>query len=190
LSAFLVGREVGAKRMAPRGRGTLLFTGATASVRGASGFSAFSGAMHAKRALAQSLARELGPLGVHVAHVVVDGAIDTPWIRSNFPDRAAAAHEVSERRTTCARANSVERTLKMLLGMGYIGDFKTTTSALKLPKPPPSAGGGNLKHFVRVAQVGGLLRPESMAENYLHLHKQPRDAWTHELDLRPHCEKW
>ena len=47
-----------------------------------------------------------------------------------------------------------------------------------------------MKLFVRVAQVGGLLRPESVAENYLHLHNQPRDAWTHELDLRPYCEKW
>ena len=72
-SAFLVGRE-GSKPMAQRGRGTLIFTGATASVRGASHFSAFSAGMAGKRALSQSLASELGPKGVHVAHVVVDGA--------------------------------------------------------------------------------------------------------------------
>ena len=85
---FLMGREV-AKAMVPRGQGTILFTGATASVRGSVGFAAFSGAKHALRALAQSMARELGPQGVHVAHVVIDGAIDTEFIRSNFPERAA-----------------------------------------------------------------------------------------------------
>src|SRR4029453_8436918 len=85
---FLMGREV-AKAMVPRGRGTILFTGATASVRGSAGFSAFSGAKHALRALAQSMARELGPQGIHVAHVVIDGAIDTEFIRTNFPQRAA-----------------------------------------------------------------------------------------------------
>jgi NAD(P)-dependent dehydrogenase (short-subunit alcohol dehydrogenase family) len=87
-AGFLMGREV-AKAMVPRGRGTILFTGATSSVRGSSGFSAFSGAKHALRALAQSMARELGPQGIHVAHVVIDGAIDTEFIRSNFPARAA-----------------------------------------------------------------------------------------------------
>jgi NAD(P)-dependent dehydrogenase (short-subunit alcohol dehydrogenase family) len=87
-AGFLMGREV-AKAMVPRGRGTILFTGATASVRGSVGFAAFSGAKHALRALAQSMARELGPQGVHVAHVVIDGAIDTEFIRSNFPERAA-----------------------------------------------------------------------------------------------------
>src|SRR3990167_2455099 len=66
-----------------------LFTGATAGIRGRDGFSAFAGAKHALRALAQSMARELGPQGIHVAHVVIDGAIDTEFIRSNFPDRAA-----------------------------------------------------------------------------------------------------
>jgi NAD(P)-dependent dehydrogenase (short-subunit alcohol dehydrogenase family) len=85
---FLMGREV-AKVMVPRGRGTILFTGATASVRGSAGFAAFSGAKHALRALAQSMARELGPQGIHVAHVVIDGAIDTEFIRTNFPARAA-----------------------------------------------------------------------------------------------------
>jgi NAD(P)-dependent dehydrogenase (short-subunit alcohol dehydrogenase family) len=86
LAGFLVGREA-AKAMVPRGRGTILFTGATASLRGGKGFAAFAGAKHALRALAQSMARELGPEGIHVAHVVIDGAIDTPFIRDNFPER-------------------------------------------------------------------------------------------------------
>jgi len=86
LAGFLVGREA-AKVMVPRKRGTILFTGATASLRGGKGFAAFAGAKHALRALAQSLARELGPEGIHVAHVVIDGAIDTPFIRDNFPER-------------------------------------------------------------------------------------------------------
>jgi len=84
---FLTGREA-ARRMLPRGRGTILFTGATASMRGGSGFAAFAGAKHALRALAQSMARELGPKGIHVAHSIIDGAIDTAWIHENFP-RAA-----------------------------------------------------------------------------------------------------
>ena len=88
LAGFLTGREV-AKAMLPRGRGTILFTGATASVRGSSGFSAFAGAKHALRALAQSMARELGPQGIHVAHVIIDGAIDTHFIAENFPERYA-----------------------------------------------------------------------------------------------------
>jgi NAD(P)-dependent dehydrogenase (short-subunit alcohol dehydrogenase family) len=87
-AGFLMGREV-AKFMVPRGRGTIFFTGATASLRGSIGFSAFAGAKHALRALAQSMARELGPLGIHVAHPIIDGAIDTEFIRSNFPDRYA-----------------------------------------------------------------------------------------------------
>ncbi|WP_343578095.1 SDR family oxidoreductase [Pseudomonas sp.] len=85
-SGFLTGREV-AKRMVKRQRGTILFTGATAGLRGASGFAAFAGAKHGIRALAQSMARELGPMGLHVAHVVVDGAIDTEFIRETFPER-------------------------------------------------------------------------------------------------------
>jgi NAD(P)-dependent dehydrogenase (short-subunit alcohol dehydrogenase family) len=126
---FLVGREA-ARRMLPRGRGTILFTGATASLRGGAGFAAFAGAKHALRALAQSMARELGPQGIHVAHVVVDGAIDTAFIRDNFPERyALKAHD-------------------------------------------------------------GILQPDDIAENYWQLHRQPRSAWTFELDLRPWCEKW
>lgn len=87
-SGFLTGREV-AKRMVKRNHGSLLFTGATAGLRGAAGFAAFAGAKHGIRALAQSMARELGPLGLHVAHVVVDGAIDTDFIRDNFPEKYA-----------------------------------------------------------------------------------------------------
>ena len=129
LAGFLVGREV-AKAMLPRGRGTILFTGATASLRGSAGFSAFAGAKHALRALAQSMARELGPKGIHVAHVVVDGAIDTAFIAENFPERYALKAD------------------------------------------------------------DGILDPEAIAENYWHLHRQPRSAWTHELDLRPWMETW
>ncbi|MBB4862858.1 NAD(P)-dependent dehydrogenase (short-subunit alcohol dehydrogenase family) [Pseudomonas nitritireducens] len=87
-SGFLTGREV-ARRMVKRQRGTILFTGATAGLRGASGFAAFAGAKHGIRALAQSMARELGPMGLHVGHVVVDGAIDTEFIRENFPQKYA-----------------------------------------------------------------------------------------------------
>ncbi|HRD75403.1 MAG TPA: SDR family oxidoreductase [Hyphomicrobiaceae bacterium] len=82
---FLVGREA-AKVMVPRGRGTILFTGATASVRGGVGFSAFSGGKHALRALAQSMSRELGPEGIHVGHVVIDGGIDTAFTRERRGD--------------------------------------------------------------------------------------------------------
>ncbi len=128
-SGFLVGREA-ARCMVPRGRGTLIFTGASASLRGRAGFAAFASAKHALRALAQSIARELGPEGIHVAHVVIDGAIDTPWIRDNFPERAA------------------------------------------------------------LKDRAGILDPEHIAENYWMLHCQPRDAWTHELDLRPWIETW
>ncbi len=126
---FLYGREV-AKRMVTRQRGTILFTGATASTRGAAGFSAFSGAKMALRALAQSMARELGPQGIHVAHTIIDGAIDTEFIRTLFPQ----------------------------------------TYALK--------------------EKDGILNPEHIAENYWTLHCQPRDAWTHEMDLRPWMEQF
>jgi NAD(P)-dependent dehydrogenase (short-subunit alcohol dehydrogenase family) len=128
-AGFLTGREA-ARRMEPRGRGTILFTGATASVRGREGFSAFSGAKHALRALAQSMARELGPKGIHVAHTLIDGPIDTQWIAENFPES-----------------------------------------------------------YARKAQ-GGILDPDHIADNYWHLHSQPRDSWTHELDLRPWSESW
>lgn len=128
-AGFLTGREA-ARRMGPRGRGTILFTGATASLRGGKGYAAFAGAKFALRALAQSMARELGPQGIHVAHAVIDGAIDTAWIRENFPEAAA-----------------------------------------------------------RDAQ-GGILKPDDIAETYWQIHRQPRTAWTHEIDLRPWTETW
>ena len=84
-AGFLVGREA-ARRMVPRHRGSVLFTGATASIRGGPGFSAFASAKHGLRAVAQSMARELAPEGIHVAHVIVDGAIDGPFIRETFGD--------------------------------------------------------------------------------------------------------
>jgi len=126
---FLMGRET-AKVMLPRGRGTIIFTGATASLRGREGFAAFAGAKHALRALAQSMARELWPQGIHVAHPVIDGAIDTEFIRSNFPERYAQK------------------------------------------------------------QNQGILNPDHIAEAYWQIHQQPRDAWTHETDLRPWTEAW
>ncbi len=133
LGGFLVGREV-AKRMVARAdglpRGSIMFTGATASLRGSAKFAAFAGAKHALRALAQSMARELGPRGIHVAHVVVDGAIDTAFIRDNFPERYAMKAQ------------------------------------------------------------DGIVNPEHIADSYWMLHQQPRDAWTHELDLRPWSEKF
>lgn len=128
-AGFLTGREA-ARYMTPRGQGTIIFTGATASMRGGKGFAAFSGAKFALRALAQAMARELGPKGIHVAHSVIDGAIDTAWIRENFPDRAALDEE------------------------------------------------------------GGILKPDDIAETYWQIHRQPRTAWTHEIDLRPWIESW
>ena len=126
---FLAGREA-ANVMVPRGRGTILFTGATASVRGRDGFAAFAAAKHGLRAVAQSLARELGPQGIHVAHVVIDGAVDGVFTRENRTD--------------------VEGLLA--------GDE--------------------------------ILKPEDIAAAYVNLHKQPRSAWTHEIDLRPWRESW
>jgi NAD(P)-dependent dehydrogenase (short-subunit alcohol dehydrogenase family) len=90
LAGFLVGREA-ARVMLPRARGSILFTGATASLRGGAGFAAFAGGKAALRALAQSMARELGPQGLHVAHVVIDGLIDTAFAREHFAQRVAAA---------------------------------------------------------------------------------------------------
>ena len=118
-------------RMMERGRGTFIFTGATASLRGGAGFSAFSSAKGGLRNLAQSCAREAGPQGVHVAHAVIDGAIQGKFIKG-------------------------------LLGEGY-------TSAV---------------------EAGRILDPDHIAAEYVRLHKQPRDAWTFELDLRPYGETW
>jgi NAD(P)-dependent dehydrogenase (short-subunit alcohol dehydrogenase family) len=89
MAGFLVGREA-ARALLPRGRGTILFTGATASLRGGVGFSAFAGGKAALRALAQSMAREFGPQGLHIAHIVVDGVIDSERVRITQPERVAA----------------------------------------------------------------------------------------------------
>lgn len=89
LAGFLVGREV-AKKMLPRNEGTILFTGASASLRGGRGFAAFAGGKHALRALAQSMSRELGPQGIHVGHVVVDGLIRNEATAEFLPDLYAS----------------------------------------------------------------------------------------------------
>jgi len=130
---FLAGREA-ARRMVPRGAGTILFTGATASVRGGAGFAAFASAKFGLRAVAQSLARELGPKGIHVAHLVIDGGVDSPVVHAR---RRAAA-----------------------------GD-----DALAIPED-------------------SLMDLASIAEAYWTLSQQKRDAWTHELDIRPFVEPW
>mmetsp|Transcript_11729 Transcript_11729/g.23081 ORF Transcript_11729/g.23081 Transcript_11729/m.23081 type:complete len:263 (+) Transcript_11729:164-952(+) len=86
LTAFHTGREA-ARVMTPRGRGTIIITGATASIRGGDGFAAFAGAKFAKRALAQSMARELGPKGIHVAHTIIDGPIDTAFVKEIWGEK-------------------------------------------------------------------------------------------------------
>lgn len=116
LGAFHVG-QAAAKAMLPVGSGTILFTGATASLRGGASFAAFAIAKFGLRALSQSMARELGPKGIHVAHTLIDGQIGTTE-----------------------------------------GDTK--------------------------------LQPAAIADAYWHLHRQPRSAWTQELDLRPWVEKF
>jgi hypothetical protein len=126
-AGFLTGREA-ARLLLPRGRGSIFFTGATASVRGGSGYAAFASAKFGLRAVAQSLARELGPQNIHVAHLVIDSGVDTEWVRQRI-----------------------------------------------------AARGGSTQDRV-------LMNPASIAETYWQLHLQPRDAWTHELDLRPSGE--
>jgi NAD(P)-dependent dehydrogenase (short-subunit alcohol dehydrogenase family) len=110
LGGFLVGREA-ARVMVPRGRGAVLFTGATASLRGGSGFAAFAQGKFALRAIAQSMARELGPKGIHVAHFIIDGgigdadddsrmkpdAIAETYFRTYAQDRSSWAFEVDLR---------------------------------------------------------------------------------------------
>jgi NAD(P)-dependent dehydrogenase (short-subunit alcohol dehydrogenase family) len=83
---FLTGREA-ARRMLARGSGSIFFTGATASLRGGAGYAAFASAKAGLRALAQSMARELGPRNIHVAHLVIDSGVDTAFVR----DRIVAA---------------------------------------------------------------------------------------------------
>ena len=85
---FLVGREA-ARRLVPLGRGTLIFTGASGSLRGRPSFASFAAAKAGLRAVAQAMAREFGPLGLHVAHVVIDGGIDGERLNSRFPQRRA-----------------------------------------------------------------------------------------------------
>jgi NAD(P)-dependent dehydrogenase (short-subunit alcohol dehydrogenase family) len=92
LGGFLVGREA-ARCMAPNGRGSILFTGATASVRGRPPFTAFASAKAGLRSLAQAMARELGPQGIHVGHVIIDGAIDGDRINQLMPDYAKSKGE-------------------------------------------------------------------------------------------------
>ena len=85
LGGFLVGREA-ARRMIPRGRGTILFSGATASTKASADFAAFAAGKHGLRAVAQSMAKELGPLGIHVAHVIIDGVINVPRVHESMPN--------------------------------------------------------------------------------------------------------
>ncbi len=84
-AGFLAGREA-ARVMVPRAKGTVIFTGATASIRGRENLAAFVAAKNGLRAVAQSMARELGPQGIHVAHVICDGAIDGVFTRTRFED--------------------------------------------------------------------------------------------------------
>jgi NAD(P)-dependent dehydrogenase (short-subunit alcohol dehydrogenase family) len=92
-AGFLTGREA-ARYMVPRNRGTILFTGATASLRGGAGFAAFAAAKFGLRALAQSMARELAPNNVHVAHLIIDGAIDSAAIHRRLSAAGRAMHEL------------------------------------------------------------------------------------------------
>jgi NAD(P)-dependent dehydrogenase (short-subunit alcohol dehydrogenase family) len=92
LGGFLTGREA-ARYMVPRRRGTILFTGATASMRGAPGYAAFASAKFGLRALAQSMARELGPENIHVAHLVIDAGVDTAWVREMIAKRTGRGAE-------------------------------------------------------------------------------------------------
>ncbi|MBL6751037.1 MAG: SDR family NAD(P)-dependent oxidoreductase, partial [Nevskia sp.] len=85
---FLVGREA-ARRLVPQGRGTVIFTGASGSLRGKPGFAHFAAAKAGLRMISQSMAREYGPLGIHVAHVVIDGGIDGERLRTFVPDMVA-----------------------------------------------------------------------------------------------------
>ena len=133
-SGFLAGREA-ARHMLLHGQGSIFFTGATASMRGGMGYSAFASAKFGLRAVAQSMARELGPQNIHVAHLVIDSGVDTAFVRERI--RAAQGDEAVE-------------------------------------NLPPDR----------------LMNPSSIAETYWQLHTQPRDAWTHELDIRPYGEKW
>jgi NAD(P)-dependent dehydrogenase (short-subunit alcohol dehydrogenase family) len=89
-SGFLAGREA-ARLMLPRGRGSIFFTGATASLRGGVGYAAFASAKFGLRAVAESAARELGPKGIHVAHLIIDAGVDTAWVRERIKAREGEA---------------------------------------------------------------------------------------------------
>ena len=88
-AGFLAGREA-ARLMVPRGRGAIFFTGATASLRGGVGFAAFASAKAGLRAAAQSMARELWPKNIHVAHLIIDAGVDTAWVRQRIAEREGA----------------------------------------------------------------------------------------------------
>ncbi|MFZ0207863.1 MAG: SDR family NAD(P)-dependent oxidoreductase, partial [Roseiarcus sp.] len=122
-AGFLVGQQA-ARRMVPKGHGAILFTGASASVKGYAQSAPFAMGKFALRGLAQSMARELAPQGIHVGHFVIDGGIRNPG-RSESPDK------------------------------------------------PDS-----------------MLDPDAIAETYLHVLRQPRSAWTWEVELRPWVEKF
>jgi NAD(P)-dependent dehydrogenase (short-subunit alcohol dehydrogenase family) len=92
-AGFLVGREA-ARVMVPRGRGTILFTGATASLRGGKGFAAFSAAKFGLRAVAQAMARELGPKNIHVVHLIIDAGVDSEAIHARM--KAASGIEAKD----------------------------------------------------------------------------------------------
>jgi NAD(P)-dependent dehydrogenase (short-subunit alcohol dehydrogenase family) len=92
-AGFLVGREA-ARYMEPRGRGTIFFTGATASIRGGVGFAAFSSAKFALRAVAQAMARELGPKNIHVVHLIIDAGIDSAAIHERMKARGIEASAI------------------------------------------------------------------------------------------------
>lgn len=92
LAGFTVGSEA-AKQMVESGKGTIIFTGATSSVRGGAEFTAFAAAKAGLRSVSQSMARALGPKGIHVCHVVIDGVIDMPAIHERFPDLVASLPE-------------------------------------------------------------------------------------------------
>jgi NAD(P)-dependent dehydrogenase (short-subunit alcohol dehydrogenase family) len=89
-AGFLAGREA-ARLMLPRGRGAIFFTGATASLRGGSGYAAFASAKFGLRAVAESAARELGPQNIHVAHLIIDAGVDTAWVRERIKEREGEA---------------------------------------------------------------------------------------------------
>ena len=89
-AGFLSGREA-ARQMLPRGEGSIFFTGATAALRGGVGYAAFASAKFGLRAVAQAAARELGPQGLHVAHLIIDAGVDTAWVRERIRARGGEA---------------------------------------------------------------------------------------------------